>query len=67
VNTAELQEVPEGEKEQVRLWRLGALRRAGFDADAAEVLAGREDVDLHFAIDLVRRGCPAETAFRILV
>jgi hypothetical protein len=67
VKTVELQELPEGEQEQVRLWRLGALRRAGFDDDAAEALAGRQDVDLHFAIDLVRRGCSPEMASRILL
>jgi hypothetical protein len=66
VTTAELEPVAE-EQEQVRLWRLTALKRAGYEDEAAQVLARRHDVDLHHAVDLVRRGCPTETALRILI
>jgi hypothetical protein len=66
MSTAELYEVRDEEKEQVRLWRLDALRGAGYADEAAEKLARREDVDLHVAVDLVRRGCPPATAVRIL-
>ena len=30
-------------------------------------LAARHDIDLHFAVDLIERGCPHETAFEILI
>ena len=49
----------------VRRWRFDELLRAGYDdADAIE-LAFHTEVDLHWAADLVRRGCPSETAVRI--
>jgi hypothetical protein len=40
---------------------------AGYDARAASELAMRQDVDLHFAVDLMARGCPAELALQILL
>ena len=48
-------------------WRIEQLIAVGFDSDAAFVLALDRNVDLHEAIELVRRGCPPATAFRILV
>jgi rRNA processing protein Krr1/Pno1 len=48
-------------------WRVEQLIAAGFDSDAAFVLALDRTVDLHDAIDLVRRGCPPQTALRILI
>ena len=56
-----------GEAERVLLWRLGALGRAGYGNEAAMWLALRSDVDLHLAVDLLARGCPPETAVRILL
>ena len=53
--------------DHVNRWRIDQLRRAGYAEAAAEQLAERGDVDLHAAIDLVRRGCPPETALRILL
>jgi len=51
--------------EAVRRWRFAELLRAGYDdADAIE-LAFHTEVDLHWAVDLVRRGCPSGTAVRI--
>jgi len=55
------------EMERVELWRAEELVRAGFDASDAVALAARHDIDLHLAIDLVRRGCPYETAIDILI
>ena len=53
------------EVDLVRRWRFDELLRAGYDdADAIE-LAFHTEVDLHWAADLVRRGCPSETAVRI--
>lgn len=48
-------------------WRVEQLIAAGFDGDSAFVLALDRSIDLHEAIELVRRGCPAETAYRILL
>ena len=47
-------------------WRLDQLRQAGYTSARAHELAGRNDVDLHLACDLLARGCPEETAFAIL-
>ena len=57
----------ETEAERVARWRLEQLVRAGFDEGAALLLAVRRHVDLHHASDLLRHGCPAETALRILL
>jgi hypothetical protein len=48
-------------------WRIEQLIAVGFDSDAAFVLALDRNIDLHDATELVRRGCPPHTAFRILV
>jgi hypothetical protein len=51
---------------QVVGWRFEELRRIGYrQADAME-LALRAEIELHAAVDLVRRGCPHELAVRIL-
>jgi hypothetical protein len=55
------------EAELVRSWRLEELERAGYPRIEAEQLANLVYVDLHVATSLVRRGCPADTALRILV
>jgi hypothetical protein len=55
------------ERLQVRDWRRAQLRRAGFDARDADVLALATAVDLHQAIGLVRRGCSSATAVKILL
>lgn len=54
------------EYERVVRWRAEELERAGYERDTARELAGRGDVDLHRATDLLRSGCPPETALRIL-
>ena len=48
-------------------WRIEQLIAAGYDSDSAFVLALDRSIDLHDATELVRRGCPPETAFRILL
>ncbi|WP_217913970.1 hypothetical protein [Miltoncostaea marina] len=47
-------------------WRRGALEHAGVPRGLAERLAREPGVDLHALIGLVERGCPPETAARIL-
>ncbi|MFN0156226.1 MAG: hypothetical protein ACKVUT_17770 [Gaiella sp.] len=63
----EIEIYAETEGERVARWRLEQLLRAGYDETAALVLADLGHVDLHIAIGLVGRGCPPETALRILV
>ena len=57
----------ETEFERVVNWRLRELMRAGYDWKAALMLAARSHVDLHLAVGLARRGCPPDTALRILL
>jgi hypothetical protein len=55
------------EAERVVSWRSAELERAGYEASTARDLAERTYIDLHRATALLRHGCPAETAVRILV
>ena len=57
----------ETEQERIERWRAEELERAGYEASAASLLAGRVDVDLHYAIDLLRNGCAPELALQILL
>lgn len=59
--------IQETEDDRVARWRLEQLTRAGYDETAALVLADLVDIDLHLAVDLVRQGCPTDTALRILL
>jgi hypothetical protein len=63
----ELELEVDAETELVRSWRREELERAGYAHAAAEQLAELTYVDLHLATNLLRRGCPAEMALRILV
>jgi ABC-type phosphate/phosphonate transport system substrate-binding protein len=55
------------ETELVEAWRAEQLEMAGYGAQAAAELAMRHDVDLHVAVELLARGCPAELALKILL
>lgn len=55
------------ELERVELWRAQELERAGYSVKDAASLAQRHEVDLHFAVELVSRGCPPELAAQILL
>lgn len=55
------------EQERIERWRAGELERAGYEPAAASLLASRNDVDLHYAIDLLRNGCEPELALQILL
>jgi hypothetical protein len=52
---------------RVLSWRIEQLIAVGYESDSAFVLALDRSIDLHEATELVRRGCPPETAFRILL
>jgi hypothetical protein len=55
------------EQERLISWRQEELERAGYDKRAALALALETSVDLHLAVDIIRRGCPQRTALRILL
>jgi hypothetical protein len=59
--------VGEVDADGVLCWRYEQLVAAGFEPRAAARLARRRDLDLHAARSLVQRGCPPETALRILL
>lgn len=42
------------------------LEKAGYGESAAILLATNPDIDIDQALNLVNRGCPPETAVRIL-
>lgn len=50
----------------VEEWRRQELAEAGYPQEEAYLLAGRLDVDLHGACDLLALGCPVALAIRIL-
>jgi hypothetical protein len=51
---------------EIRDWRTGVLRHAGFKDDLARRLASDADVDLHDLLELVDAGCCPELAARII-
>ena len=55
------------EQARIEQWRLDELARAGYDLDAAAIIAVRLDIDLHQAVDLVGAGCSPELALAILL
>jgi len=59
--------IVESELDRIVRWRSEELERAGYSPEGAASLAARLEVDLHEAIDLVKGGCPAEVAVRILL
>ncbi|MFN8222932.1 MAG: hypothetical protein U0R50_06725 [Gaiellales bacterium] len=54
------------EERTVTRWRVEQLLAAGYDGEAAVVLALDPEVDLRTAVSLLERGCPVDTALRIL-
>jgi hypothetical protein len=67
MTAAEAGVVVDAEVERIEAWRTEELRRAGYDRRAAREVASRHDVDLHVAVDLVRRGCTQDLALQILL
>ena len=55
------------ELERVELWRAQELERAGYAPRDAAALAQRHEIDLHYAVELLARGCPAGLAAQILL
>lgn len=67
MSAAELQLIQGTEIDRVEQWRHEELERAGYDPESALVLAASHDVDLHHAVDLLRRGCTIDLALQILL
>ena len=55
------------ETDLVEAWRAEQLEVAGYGAAAAAELAGRQDVDLHVAVEMLKHGCSPELALKILL
>ncbi len=51
---------------RVVAWRRDRLAAAGFAGALARTLARDRRIDLHALIELTERGCPPETAARIV-
>jgi hypothetical protein len=67
MTAAQFELVNESEAEAILRWRFEELVRAGYDVGSALVLASHVEVDLHDATALCLRGCPSDTALRILL
>jgi hypothetical protein len=67
MTTAEIHVTWETELERVEHWRAEELIRAGYTPTDAVALAGRHDIDLHRAVELINLGCPYELAIEILI
>ena len=66
MTTAEAQ-VVDHELERIESWRLEELERAGYARDDAALIAGRHDIDLHFAVGLLKKGCDPVVAVKIVL
>jgi len=67
MSAAELELEIETEAERIERWRAEELGRAGYEPLQAAELAARQDVALPLAVELLERGCPVDTALRILL
>ena len=67
MSTTEAEVLYDSELGRVVDWRFQELCRAGYDDHAARAIAERVEIDLHRASDLLKSGCPTETAVRILL
>jgi hypothetical protein len=67
MTVAQFETIGETEVEAILRWRFDVLVRSGYDIASALVLASHVEIDLHDASTLVRRGCPSDTALRILL
>ena len=51
---------------EVESWRMAVLLDAGYPPELAELIA-ESKADLHAAVNLLERGCPAPLAARIIL
>jgi|GraSoiStandDraft_27_1057306.scaffolds.fasta_scaffold266426_1 hypothetical protein len=67
MTAAEFELLEENDVERIICSRFRALEDAGYPWDDALVLATHVEVGIADARSLLRRGCPAKTALRILL
>lgn len=67
MTAAQFEQLETPEIEAVLRWRFEVLVGAGYDPGSAMVLASHVEVDVHDAARLLERGCPPETALRIVL
>jgi hypothetical protein len=67
MSAADLELIHVSEIERIERWRHEELERAGYDPESALVLAASHDVDLHDAVELLKRGCSVDLALQILL
>ncbi len=67
MSAANVQTRPDLELELVERWRAHSLQKAGYDAEAAAVLAASHEIDLHLAVRLLEQGCEVDLALQILL
>lgn len=67
MSAADLEVMHINEIDRIERWRHEELERAGYDPESALVLAASHDVDLHDAVDLLKRGCTVDLALQILL
>ena len=59
-------ETPSVRDFDVVCWRFDCLLRAGYPGDIAVMLSERSDIDLHDAVEMLKRGATIHDALRIL-
>jgi hypothetical protein len=64
--SAEVTTQVETERERVTRWRIAQLAAAGYDGESSLLIGIDFSIDLHRALDLLKRGCSVENALRIL-
>ena len=67
MSAAELETLYITDIDRIERWRHEELQRAGYDSESALVLAASHDVDLHDAVELLKRGCTVDLALQILL
>jgi hypothetical protein len=67
MTAAQFERLTDGEARRIVQWRFDSLVKAGYPERQALLVAMQVEADLKLAEDLVRRGCPPETAVRILL
>jgi hypothetical protein len=67
MTAAQFEELDAPQAEEVLRVRFEVLVLAGFDPGSALLLASHVEIEVDAAIDLVERGCPPETAVRIVL
>lgn len=67
MTATQFEQLGAGETQEVLRWRFDELVRVGYEPDDAKVLASHPEVDLHRAVELLKRGCPQATALHILL